>query len=541
MTTHETRKLSILDAYSGFILSFIKLLVLPLSALLTAYVILNEFIRLSSRIPRLPGPWGYPLLGSLPSIEGRVNSDEYRKWTGIYGDVFQLQLGNTTAVVVNSAAAARALFITQREATNGRPIFYVLHKKVQRGGPVTSIGTSPWDESCKRRRKVAATALNKTSVESYLPILNLESRAFLRDILSICQNGKVPVNVLDPARKFALNLSLTLSYGTRVEDVKDLHSDLLLSEIIYIEEQIAAFRDVSANYSNYIPVLRPLNTLADILGFQTGTRMADVGKRRHAYHAALQENLRREIALGIDRPCIQGNVLKDPESKGLSEGELLSVSLSMMAGADTMKRSIMWAILLLAHRQDIQKKAYQAIVEFEGGRLLESQDVAQTKIEYLEALAKEIGRYFVVLRLALPKATHSYVDWQGSTIPPQTLLFLNSWACSRDPSVFSDPNSFAPERWLNGDQTANRHQYAFGIGGRMCVASHVASKALYTVLLHLIAHFTMIPVEGASDNEVDPVAGLAVPGNHQAAPKARHVRFIPRNRGVTGEMLSASA
>ncbi|KZL84133.1 3-hydroxyphenylacetate 6 hydroxylase protein [Colletotrichum incanum] len=528
-------------AYSGFILSFIKLLVLPLSALLTAYVILNEFIRLSSRIPRLPGPWGYPLLGSLPSIEGRVNSDEYRKWTGIYGDVFQLQLGNTTAVVVNSAAAARALFITQREATNGRPIFYVLHKKVQRGGPVTSIGTSPWDESCKRRRKVAATALNKTSVESYLPILNLESRAFLRDILSICQNGKVPVNVLDPARKFALNLSLTLSYGTRVEDVKDLHSDLLLSEIIYIEEQIAAFRDVSANYSNYIPVLRPLNTLADILGFQTGTRMADVGKRRHAYHAALQENLRREIALGIDRPCIQGNVLKDPESKGLSEGELLSVSLSMMAGADTMKRSIMWAILLLAHRQDIQKKAYQAIVEFEGGRLLESQDVAQTKIEYLEALAKEIGRYFVVLRLALPKATHSYVDWQGSTIPPQTLLFLNSWACSRDPSVFSDPNSFAPERWLNGDQTANRHQYAFGIGGRMCVASHVASKALYTVLLHLIAHFTMIPVEGASDNEVDPVAGLAVPGNHQAAPKARHVRFIPRNRGVTGEMLSASA
>ncbi|KZL74071.1 3-hydroxyphenylacetate 6 hydroxylase [Colletotrichum tofieldiae] len=527
-------------AYSGFIISFIKFFVLAPSALFTTYVIFNEFIRLSSRVPRLPGPWGYPLLGSLPSIEGKVNSDEYRKWAGKYGDVFQLQLGNTTAVVVNSAAAARALFITQREATNGRPIFYVLHKKVQRGGPVTSIGTSPWDDSCKRRRKVAATALNKTSVESYLPILNLESRAFLRDIFSICQNGKVPVNVLDPARKFALNLSLTLSYGTRVEDVKDLHSDLLLSEIIYIEEQIAAFRDVSTNYSNYIPILRPLNTIADFLGFHTGTHMADVGKRRHAYHAALQENLRREIALGIDRPCIQGNVLKDPESKGLSEGELLSVSLSMMAGADTTKRSIMWAMLLLAHRQDIQEKAYQAIVEFEGGRLLESQDVAHTKIEYIEALTKEIGRYFVVLRLALPKATHSYVDWQGSTIPPQTLLFLNSWACSRDPSVFTDPNSFTPERWLDGDQSANRHQYAFGIGGRMCVASHVASKALYTVLLHLIAHFKMVPVEGASDDEVDPVAGLAVPGNHQAAPKARHVRFISRNRELTGEMLSAS-
>ncbi|GJC78344.1 3-hydroxyphenylacetate 6-hydroxylase [Colletotrichum liriopes] len=491
-------------AYSGFIISFIKFSVLAPSALFTAYVILNEFIRLSSRVPRLPGPWGYPLLGSLPSIEGKVNSDEYRKWAGKYGDVFQLQLGNTTAVVVNSAAAARALFITQREATNGRPIFYVLHKKVQRGGPVTSIGTSPWDDSCKRRRKVAATALNKTSVESYLPLIH-------------------PLTTLIQ----------------RVEDVKDLHSDLLLSEIIYIEEQIAAFRDVSTNYSNYIPILRPLNTIADFLGFHTGTHMADVGKRRHAYHAALQENLRREIALGIDRPCIQGNVLKDPESKGLSEGELLSVSLSMMAGADTTKRSIMWAMLLLAHRQDIQEKAYQAIVEFEGGRLLESQDVAHTKIEYLEALTKEIGRYFVVLRLALPKATHSYVDWQGSTIPPQTLLFLNSWACSRDPSVFTDPNSFTPERWLDGDQTANRHQYAFGIGGRMCVASHVASKALYTVLLHLIAHFKMVPVEGASDDEVDPVAGLAVPGNHQAAPKARHKPRAHRRNAIGVNMIGS--
>lgn len=110
-----------------------------------------------------------------------------------------------------------------------------------------------------------------------------------------------------------------------------------------------------------------------------------------------------------------------------------------------------------------------------------------------------------------------------------------------DPAVFADPNTFAPERWLDDDQTANRHQYAFGIGGRMCVASHVASKALYTVFLHLIAHFKILPAEGASDIEVDPIAGLAVPGNHQAAPRARHVRFLPRNAGITKGMLSKSS
>ena len=206
---------------------------LPLVAVLAflGYVVLNEFDRRGNRVARLPGPVGYPLLGSLPSLRGTVTPDEYRIWAGRYGDVFQVPLGNVPAVIVNTAAAARALFISQREATNSRPVTYVLHKKVQSGGPVTSIGTSPWDESCKRRRKVAASALNKASLESYLPvsihnlviefaclqvkILDLESRAFLQDILSSCTSMEDRVDFVDPCRKFALNLSLTLSYGTR--------------------------------------------------------------------------------------------------------------------------------------------------------------------------------------------------------------------------------------------------------------------------------------------------------------------------------------
>jgi hypothetical protein len=133
-------------------------------------LIIDEIVRYSNRIPNLPGPRGYPILGSLYSLRGKIPADEYRKWASIYGDVFQVQLGNTTAVVVNTAASARDFFISQREATNGRPRFYVLHSKVQKGNAVTSIGTSEWDHSCKRRRKIAATALNKTSVTSYFPV-----------------------------------------------------------------------------------------------------------------------------------------------------------------------------------------------------------------------------------------------------------------------------------------------------------------------------------------------------------------------------------
>jgi 3-hydroxyphenylacetate 6-hydroxylase len=134
------------------------------------YIVYTEVGRYLSRIPKLPGPYGLPLFGSLPWLWGKVHAEQFRIWSKQYGPVFQVQLGARTAVVVNSASAARALFLGQREAMNSRPLFYVLHGKVQENSPVTSIGTSPWNDSCKRRRKAGATAMNKVSVDSYQPV-----------------------------------------------------------------------------------------------------------------------------------------------------------------------------------------------------------------------------------------------------------------------------------------------------------------------------------------------------------------------------------
>lgn len=219
--------------------------------------------------------------------------------------------------------------------------------------------------------------------------------------------------------------------------------------------------------------------------------------------------------------------MKDPESKGLTESELLSISLSMMAGSDTTKRSLLWALQLLANRPDIKAKAYESI-KSAGSDILVSPNVAHTNIPYVNALAKEVGRYFVVLRLALPKATHGMVKWNDAHIPPKTLLFLNTWACARDTEVFADAGDFDPQRWLTGD-IIHKHQFAFGMGGRMCVASHVASKALYTVFLHLITRFEILPA-GEKPNQTawDPLEGLLSKGNHQAAPAATFIRLVPR-------------
>lgn len=94
------------------------------------YVIANEYVRSSARIPGIKGPTGFPLIGNLWQI--RTNAaEQYRKWSRSYGGVYQIQLGNIPVVVVNTAAAARTIFGQNAQALSSRPEFYTFHKVLQ--------------------------------------------------------------------------------------------------------------------------------------------------------------------------------------------------------------------------------------------------------------------------------------------------------------------------------------------------------------------------------------------------------------------------
>jgi 3-hydroxyphenylacetate 6-hydroxylase len=152
-------------------------------------------------------------------------------------------------------------------------------------------------------------------------------------------------------------------------------------------------------------------------------------------------------------------------------------------------------------------------------------------------LTKELGRYFMVLRLALPKATATSARWEQYTIPENTVVFLNSWACGRDPEELEEAWAFRPERWL-GNSDKHTHQFSFGFGGRMCVASHVSHNALYTVYLHLLAHFEIRPVEGeTSESAIDPLESLKDVEGTAATPRKFKARFIPRNKALLKDYI----
>lgn len=102
----------------------------------------------------------------------------------------------------------------------------------------TTIGTSPYSDSLKRRRKGAASALNRPSVQTYISHLDLESKDFIKELLEYGEAGKTPIDPMPMIQRLSLSLALTLNWGIRMAS----QEDSLFAEITHVEEEVSRFR-----------------------------------------------------------------------------------------------------------------------------------------------------------------------------------------------------------------------------------------------------------------------------------------------------------
>lgn len=173
-----------------------------------------------------------------------------------------------------------------------------------------TLGSSPWNESVKRVQKAAATALNRRSVQKYLPFIDLESANTIKELLNDAKHGNATggINPTQYFQRLSLNMSLTLTYGFRIYGKE--HDDSV-KEVIDVEKDLSTIRGVANNWHDYVPLLRLWP------GYRR--KAIELRERRDKYILSFLRTLQRRIADGTDSPCIAGNCLKHAEAK-LDEG-----------------------------------------------------------------------------------------------------------------------------------------------------------------------------------------------------------------------------
>ncbi|KAF1982433.1 putative cytochrome P450 [Aulographum hederae CBS 113979] len=486
-------------------------------------------------IPELPG--ALPIFGHLLTLGEDHATICESWWKKSKQSIYQIRLGNTRAVVVNSYEDCRRMLVGHQSALIDRPTLYTFHGVISSTQGFT-IGSSPWDESCKNKRKAAGTALGRPMLRNYLPMFDLESYCIVRDLERDSGYGTVELNIRPYIQRYALNTTLTLCYGIRMDSVWDS----MLREILEVGSAISLLRSASENYQDYVPLLRYLPNN------EKNARSKDLRDRRDKYLNELLDRVRQMIDEGTDKPCIASAILKDSETK-LSNVEVSSICLSLVSGGfETIPGTLTSCIgsLSTPEGQVFQDKAYEDIKAHYPDIGDAWRDCyKEEKVPWVNAIVKEAERYYTVSAMSLPRKTVTDVVWEnGAVIPAKTMVLVNAQAGNHDVSHFGPTAStFNPSRFhpTSPSYTADPH-LSFGAGARACSGQLIANRLLYTALLRLLSVYKII----ASDSEppnTDYVDYNQFKSALVAIPRDFRVRLVRREEkeDVVGEVLREAA
>ncbi|KAF2261926.1 cytochrome P450 [Lojkania enalia] len=483
-------------------------------------------------LPEIPG--ALPIVGHLHLL-GDDHATVCEKWWKQYShSVFQIRLGNTRAVIVNSFSDCKKMLVNNSQAIIDRPTLYTFHGVISSTQGFT-IGSSPWDDSCRNKRKAASTTLSKNMMKNYYDMFDLESYCILRDLTKDGGTGQW-ISVRPYIQRYALNTTLTLCYGIRMDEVYDE----LLREILEVGSAISLLRSASENFQDYIPLLRYLPNN------EKSARSKELRGRRDKYLDLLLDKVRAMIKDGKEKPCISAAILKDEETR-LTGVEVGSICLSLVSGGfETIPGTLVSCIgsLSTAQGQVFQERAYEDMKKCYPN-LKEAWATAFEKetVPYLNAIVKEAGRYYTVSSMSLPRKTVADVHWNGAIIPAKTMVLINAQAGNHDIDHFGpDPGTFNPGRWLVKSQdgekvTRGLDHLSFGAGSRSCPGAIIASKLIYSALFRLIALYHIEASETEPPN-TDYVDYNAIKSALVAIPRDFNVRLIPRDEGLIREALA---
>ncbi|KAH6886860.1 cytochrome P450, partial [Thelonectria olida] len=486
-------------------------------------------------LPEIPG--AVPVFGHLLKL-GEDHASVCEKWWRQYNySVFQIKLGNTRAVVVNSFDDCKKMLLGNQNAVIDRPKLYTFHGVISSTQGFT-IGSSPWDESCKKKRKAAGTTLGRPALRSYYPMFDLESYCIIRDLHKESRNGEAEINVRPFIQRYALNTTLTLCYGIRMDAVYDE----LLREILHVGSAISLLRSASENLQDYVPILRYLPN-------EKNRYSKELRERRDNYLNLLLQKVRDMIDKGTDRPCISAAILKDEESK-LTGVEVSSICLSLVSGGfETIPGTLTSAIgsLSTPEGQIWQDRAYEDIKRYYPDvRDAWTSCFVEEKVPYVNAIIKEAGRYYTVSSMSLPRKTATEVNWNGAIIPPETMILINAQAGNHDIDHFGqDAGKFDPERWLKSIdppaemEAAGLAHLSFGTGSRACSGQYIASRLLYAALIRLLTTYKIVASEAEPPN-TDYVDYNQFKTALVAIPRDFKVKLVPRDSIAASECLAAA-
>ncbi|KAI7742037.1 hypothetical protein M8C21_030043, partial [Ambrosia artemisiifolia] len=189
-----------------------------------------------------------------------------------------------------------------------------------------------------------------------------------------------------------------------------------------------------------------------------------------------------------------------------------------IAGTDTTSGTLEWAMTELIHNPDKLETTRSEISKLMENKKNMIQESDIPRLPYLQAVVKETLRLHPPVPFLIPRQAIHDVEIQGFIVPKNAQILCNVWAMGRDPKIWSHPEMFMPERFLEVKIDYRGQDFElipFGAGRRMCPGLNMAHRMLHVMLGSLIHDFDW-KLEGnmrAQDIDMSEKFGITLPKN----------------------------
>ena len=189
---------------------------------------------------------------------------------------------------------------------------------------------------------------------------------------------------------------------------------------------------------------------------------------------------------------------KDPD-KLSTEDIVVHTAANVMGGSDTVSVAFRAIIYHLLRNPRILAKVVDDIDQAnEAGQLSTPITYKEATIHfsYFQAVVKEAMRIHPSIGMIFERYVPAGgVEICGQHIAGGTIVGVNPWVVQHDPSVFPDPETFIPERWIDNSPDQLKQMEAsiflFGGGSRMCVGKSIAFLEIYKLVPEILRRYTV--------------------------------------------------
>ncbi|KAG5875608.1 hypothetical protein JTB14_036605 [Gonioctena quinquepunctata] len=466
-----------------------------------------------------PGPWGLPILGSLPFLKGDLHL-HYRDLTHKYGSLISTRLGSQLIVVLSDYKMIRDIF--RRDDFTGRPDTEFTN--ILGGYGVINIAGKLWKDQRRflhdglRHFGMSYLSSRKTQMENR--IMN-EVEEFLT-FLKSREGESVDLNPV-----FAVSISNVIC--DILMSVRFSHNDKKFIRFMnLIDEGFKLFGSLEA--ALFIPILKYLpghistrqkisQNREEMAGFLQET----IDEHKKSFDPSHMRDLLDTYLYEIQKADEEGTGHHLFEGRDHDRQMQQIMGDLFSAGMETIKSSLQWAVLFMLHHPDKMKAVQEELDQVVGRqRLPKLEDL--TYLPITESTIYEVLRISSIVPMGTTHAPVRDIQLNGFHLPQHAQVVPLLHAVHMDPTLWDEPEKFNPSRFINAEGKVTKPEYflPFGVGRRMCLGEILARMELFLFFSSLLHCFDISVPEGETLPSLKGIAGVTIsPNAFKACLKSR--------------------